>query len=305
MKYLITGANGFIGSHLLKEILKDDNEVFAVIKDENEDLEAIKYLPHLHIVYCDLYDIKSLPTKIVDRDIDICIHLAWIGSSGEARGDYDLQLMNVKFALDVVKITLEMGIKRYVGAGTLAELDVLNYHSIDGATPNIVSMYGIAKVTMHYMTKTLCSSLGIEHVWCYLSNTYGVGNNTNNFVNFVCKKMLLGESVEFTSGEQMYDFVYITDTVRAIYAVASKGKVNSSYYLGSTQPRKLKEYIILIRDLINPSIELKLGALPFKGKALTADKYNTDKLLLDTGYKPSLSFEEGIVKTINWLRTKI
>jgi len=301
-KAIVTGANGFIGSSLLKVLSENGVQVYAIIKDINERIEHIKDLPGVKIVYCELANISQLPELISDRDIDTCIHLAWAGSFGDARADYEMQLTNVKYALKTVDAVASMEVKRFVGAGTLAEKDVLNYHPADGATPNAVSIYGIAKISMHFMTKSECTKLGVEHIWCYLSNTYGVGNTTNNFVNMASRTMLNGKRASFTAGEQTYDFVYITDTVRAIYAAAFKGKKNTAYYLGSTKQRKLKDYINIIRDTINPSIELHLGEIPFNGNPLPNEAFDTAKLVEDTGYQPQISFEEGIKKTIKWLR---
>ena len=228
--------------------------------------------------------------------------MAWAGSTGDARADYALQLDNVRYALDTVNAIAKMNIKRFVCAGTLAEKDVLNYHPTDGATPNAVSNYGIAKISTHFMTKTECTRLGIEHIWCYLSHTYGVGNRTGNFVNFACRTMLSGKRAAFTAGEQPYDFVYITDTVRAIIAAASKGKSGTAYYLGSTKPRKLKEFIVDIRDAIDPNIELHLGEIPFNGIPLAAEEFDCTKLVKDTGYQPTVDFKEGIRMTVDWLK---
>lgn len=303
-KVIVTGANGFIGSHLLRLLSEKGISTIAVVKDRQEQVGHICRLPGVRIVYCELDRIGSLPALVADRDIDTCFHLAWAGSFGELRADYALQLENVRYALDTVNAVSSMGVRRFVGAGTLAEKDVLNYHPTDGARPNPVSMYGIAKICMHYMTKTECTRRGMEHIWCYLSNTFGVGNTTNNFVNMASRKMLNGERAAFTTGEQVYDFVYITDTVKAIFAAAERGRSNTSYYLGSTTPRKLKDYISIIRDTINPGIELHLGEVPFNGIPLDASDYDASKLERDTGFIPDVPFEEGIVKTIQWLKSE-
>ncbi|MBQ0097576.1 MAG: NAD(P)-dependent oxidoreductase [Oscillospiraceae bacterium] len=301
-KVIVTGANGFIGTSLLELMSKEDVLIFAIIKDESEDISKIKDYDNVKIIYCDFNYIEKLPNLITDRDIDYCIHLAWAGSFGDARADYDCQLNNVKATLDLIEVLKEMKVKRFVGAGTLAEKDVLNYHMTDGATPNAVSIYGIAKLTNQLMTKALCSKYGIEHIWCYLSNTYGVGNTTNNFVNMASRKMIRGERASFTSGEQTYDFVYITDTVKAINCVAKFGKKNCSYYLGSTKERPLKEYIKIIKDTVDPHIELYLGEVPFNGKALSCENYSAEKLVEHTGFVPSVDFEDGIKKTVEWLK---
>jgi len=299
---IVTGANGFIGSALLKFMSIKGVQVYAIIRNRNDNIGKIKDLAGIKIVYCDLNDIYNLPNLIPDRNIDVCIHLAWAGSFGNTRADYKLQLTNIKYSLDIVNVIASMGVKRFVGAGTLAEKDILNYHLIDGATPNAVSIYGIAKLTTHLMTKTECSKLDVEHIWCYISNTYGIGNTTNNFINMASRKMLNGGHAAFTDGEQIYDFVYISDTIRAIFAVADKGKNNTAYYLGSTKQRKLKEYIKIIRDTIDPSIKLFLGEIPFNGKSLSNEAYDTTNLIADTGYYPEIAFEDGIKATINWLK---
>ncbi len=301
-KAIVTGANGFIGSELVNELTKRGVHVIAVVRSRNSNISRIASLAGVDIVYCDMDDIHNLPDLIHDDDIDVCFHLAWTGSYGEERAYYEMQMRNVSYALHIVDTLAKMGVKRFVGAGTLAEKDVLNYHGEDGAVPNAVSFYGIAKLMAHYMTKTECTKLGLDHVWCYLSNTYAAGSTTNNFVMMACKMMLNGERAAFTSGEQMYDFMYVTDTVRAFYYAAEYGKKNSAYYLGSNKPRKLKDYIFAIRDAINPDIILYLGDIPYYGKPLPAEEYDGDKLYRETGFVPEIEFEEGIRKTVAWLR---
>lgn len=222
-KVIVTGATGFIGNALLKELSKNNIETIAVVRDEKSKISGIKNLPGVRIVYCPLENIKNLPDIISDRDIYVCIHLAWTGVFDNEKANYNVQLDNVKYALDAVNAIAKLKVKRFVGAGSLAEKDVLAYLPISGSTPNAKSMYGIAKITTHFMTKTECARLGLEHVWCCISNTYGEGNKTENFINMAARKMLKGERAAFTSGEQFYDFVYITDMAKAIFAVMCYG----------------------------------------------------------------------------------
>ena len=189
-KVLITGAGGFIGRELVKEIRRDGTEVIAVVRDTKDNDISPDFQPGVRTVRCNMEEIEKLPQMIKDRDIKCCIHLAWEGSTGKARADAKLQLKNIEWSVELVKAISKMDIQRFVGAGTLAEKDVLSYHLADGAVPNGVSMYGIAKIAAHFMSKTQCSVLNIEHIWCLLSNTYGVGNTTDNFVNFASKLML-------------------------------------------------------------------------------------------------------------------
>ena len=297
-KALVTGANGFLGSLLTAELLKNGVEVIAAdMAGCNDHIPA-----GARFASFDMRQFSSLKDAVPDRDIDVIYHMAWAGSSGPQRADYDLQLRNAGYTCDAVKTAAEMGIKRFVGAGTLAQYDCMAYIGENGSTPNAVSCYGTAKITAQYMSKAIANAAGTEHVWCIISNTYGVGNTTMNFVNMAAKKMLGGERAAFTAGEQNYDFVYITDTIRGLFLCGKNGKPGSAYYIGSGKARKLKEYITAIRDAIDPQIPLYLGEIPFNGTPLPIEKYSIADISADTGYLPEVDFADGIRLTIDWLK---
>lgn len=299
---IITGANGFIGTWLVKKMVQEGHNVIAVIKDEQEKIIEIENIEGVTIVYCDMKNISQLKSMVEDMEIDTFYHLAWIGTSGELRANYELQLLNAKYTCDAVHAAYDIGCKRFVGAGSLAEYDCLNYSPLDGATPNVTANYAVAKIAAEYMSKAECSKLGIEHVWGIFSNIYGVGNKTNNFVNFASKLMLEGKRASFTDGMQNYDFVYISDFIEGLYLLGKYGKTNYSYFIGSGKSRTMKEYIIAIRDAISDDIELFFGEIPFNGVSLNKEQLSCDKLMKDTGYMPKIDFEEGIKMTVGWLR---
>lgn len=301
---IVTGANGFVGSALLKELTGNGVKVIAVVRSK-QNVACLEALPGVRIIYCDMDDLLGQLPQQITQEADVFYHLAWSGSTGPDRGDYALQLKNVRWTLDAVNVAYKLGCKRFVGAGTLAELDVNAYTPMNGSTPNAVSCYGTAKIAAHYMSKAECNRLGIEHVWAYLSNTYGIGNYTSNFINFASKVMLTGKKADFTAGEQPYDFVYITDTAQGLYCIGNRGKANHAYYIGSTKPAKLKTFIYALRDEIDPSIVLNLGAIPFNGVVQPEETFDCTKLVEDTGYMPRVSFADGIKKTVEWLRIQI
>lgn len=301
---IVTGSNGFVGSALLRELTDHGVRVYAVVKNREEPVDSIRGLPGVEFVYCKMEDLETLPGKI-EGEPEVFYHLAWAGSTGPARGDYTLQFQNAQWTLDAVKTAKELGCKRFVGAGTLAEFDVNAYSPLNGSTPNAVSCYGVAKIAAHLMSKAECNVRGVEHLWAYLSNTYGVGNYTSNFINFAAKRMLTGQPADFTSGEQPYDFVYVSDIAQGLYCIGEKGRPNYAYYIGSTKPRKLKEFIAALRDEINPDIPLNLGAVPFNGVQQPASVFDCAQLVEDTGYQPWVSFPEGVRITVKWLREQI
>lgn len=299
---LVTGASGFIGRHLCDVLNKEGIDTYVVLRNENSYNEDLRKMSNIVPIFCDLNDIDSLSGCLKNISIDTCIHLAWAGVSGKDRGDYNRQLKNIENTLKLITVVKQFGCKRFVGVGSTAEYDSYNSSIEDGMCPNLVSMYGIAKLSTHFMTKMLCNEYGVEHIWGIIGNTYGVGDKSNNFVNFASKLIMSEKEAKFTSGEQNYDFVYITDVAKALFCLGNNGKNKCSYYIGSGEPRKLKEYIFSIRDAINPNKELKLGAITFNGKSADIESYNIDKLKEDTGFIPEVPFEIGIIETVKWLR---
>ena len=156
---IVTGSNGFVGTALLHELVDHQVKVYAVVKDEKEPIDSIRDLPGVEIVYCEMDELGSLPEKISGQP-EVFYHLAWAGSTGAARADYMLQFKNAEWMLNAVNVAKELGCRRYVGAGTLAELDVNAYSPLNGSTPNTVSCYGVAKIAAHLMSKAQCNSVG-------------------------------------------------------------------------------------------------------------------------------------------------
>ena len=290
---IVTGANGFIGTWLCKALNEKGVKTYAVLRSEESYVDELKALEHCIPVFCDMEHVEGLKDLISETEIDVLYHLAWGGVSGANRGDYHLQLKNVEQTMDVIRVASQMNCKRFVGTGSTAEYDAYNACREDGLSPELVSLYGTTKITAHFMSKTLCKSLGMEHVWAYVGNTYGCENMGSNFISFAAKQILSQDDAKFTAGEQNYDFVHVSDIAEGLYCVGERGKDKYAYYVGSGHPRKLKEYVIALRDALNPTKELLLGAIPFHGRSAELSDFDVTKIHEDTGYEAKVSFEEG------------
>ncbi len=300
---IVTGANGFVGTHLCRELVAEGAHVIAVIMQGTYegDLQAID---NLEIVYCNLSSISTLDEKLEGAlPIDAFYHLAWAGTAGDLRGDYQAQLQNVEWACDAMCVAHKMNIPKFVFASSIMEYEVTKLMESD-IKPPVSTIYSSAKVAANYMLKALAGKLGITYLRALISNIYGVGEVSPRLVNTSIRKMLKGEHCAFSAGEQLYDFIYITDAAHALYLIGESGIDNTTYYIGS-QPKPLKEYLKELRDRVDPSIEIGLGEIPFQGVTLEYTEFDIYALGRDTGFQPKLSFAEGIDKTIAWIKENL
>lgn len=298
-KAVVTGANGFVGTHLVKELANAGYEVTAILKEGTPDEQIRPYVAN--ICLCDLSDLASLPARIT-HGYDSFYHLAWVGSAGAGRADFALQLKNVEYTCDAVAAAAQLGCARFIGAGSIMEDESNQFIPTDGAKPGGPYMYSIAKLTAHYMAKTLANQLGIDFCWGKISNAYGPGDTTGRFVCFLVRNLLEGKDCDLTAGTQTYDFLYVSEVARAFRYIGEAGVSFHHYYIGSLSPRPLWEYVTLARDAINPSVQLRFGAVPFNGFSLGAECFDATPLQRDTGFQNKVPFEEGIVQYAEWLR---
>lgn len=302
-KAIVTGANGFIGTAICRKLSDQGVKVIAMIRNEEENIEAIKNLPGLKIVYCDLSEFRNLAKIIPDRDIDVLYHLAWVGTAGPLRGDVDVQMHNVQYTCDTIKACAELDCSRVVFASSIMEYEIASIMETEGI-PGINTLYSSAKVAANYMARTLTGSLGIAYIRAVISNIYGPGEMSPRLVNTSIRKLLKGEHCAFSAGEQMYDFIYIDDAAEAFTAIGEKGIANRTYYIGSLNPRPLKNFLTELRDQVDPAIEIGLGEIPFHGVSLSYDEFDIEAVKKDTGFIPAVSFAEGIRNTVEWIKSQ-
>lgn len=300
-RVIVTGANGFIGSALCKELSTHNVQVTAIVQSCKSDIGGIREIPNVSIIYCDLSEYEKLPYLINERKFDVFYHLAWIGSAGKLRGDCNVQINNIKFACDAVKASAKIECKRFVFASSIMEYEIAAIMETEN-TPNISTLYSSAKIAADYMARALAGALGIDYIRAVMSNIYGPGEKSPRLINTSIRKLLNGEHCAFSAGEQMYDFIYIDDAVRAINAIAEKGKPNKTYYIGSQSPKPLKYFLYELRNQVNPKIEIGLGELPFDNISLSYTEFDINAVRDDTGFTSEIKFDEGINRTISWMK---
>lgn len=300
MNVIVTGATGFVGQYLVDEFQKQGDKVTVLIRDKNKAAKLWKKSPS--IVECTLGDIQSIgKSKFNEERYDLWVHLGWEGTSGDKRADIHLQLDNVQYTCDSVKKAFELGCKRFVNAGSIMEYEAVANLLGDNDTAGMGSIYSVAKLTADMMSKTYASNLKMDYINVIISNIYGVGERSARFLNTIIRKMLKNERISMTAGVQPYDFIYVTDAVKAIVLASKKGNKGLSYYIGNTQQKQLKDFVVELKGILNSSSELAFGEIPLAIKNITYDEFNKNRLY-DLGFVPEIDFETGVNMVADWIK---
>ena len=296
---IVTGANGFIGRWLVKELSENNYYVYAVVR---EKYSYICKNENVNIIQCPMDKIFSLREKIAEKPIDDFFHLAWEGSGGPGRSNYALQLKNVKESCDAAELAQELQVKHFFCAGTLSEHIVEDLLEENNISANMV--YALCKKTTRYLLDIFFRTHKVKFTWLQFSNVYGPYNQSGNLLSYALDTMMKDEVPEFSSGEQPYDFIYIKDLVKAVRLLSDIDCDKKYYFIGSGAKLKLKEYLQQLPLIFGNNSQLGLGKRKEDGVKYEESWFDSSDLIKEVGYIAEYSFEEGIKETIDWLRNK-
>ena len=303
---VVTGATGAIGISLIKLLSSKKIPVLAIIREHSSRRRFIEDLPCVLIRECNLSDIPdfAIDNEVSDYSFDVIYHLGWEGSDRDSRNNPDIQKKNITYTMNVIDLAVRLGCTAFIGAGSQAEYGRVEGNIDENVPSKPVTEYGKAKLLVEQASRKYCTNLGIKHVWTRIFSVYGPGMGMDSLITYSIAEMMNGNCPKSTAGEQIWDFMYSDDAAKALFLLALNGNINNTYCIASGEGKPVKEYIEIIRNIVNPSLELKLGEIPYSPNQIMKLVGDISKLKNDTAFEPEISFEEGIRYMYDWMITE-
>lgn len=311
-----------LGLATINEALKNNIEVLAIVRDCSKKIDRLPKSNLIKVLECDIdklngLDVSNLSLKQLNEDnrrivtvssklrnegldYEVFYHFAWGYTDKTTRNDPVLHEKNIKYALDAVELAKKLGCKKFIGAGSQAEYGRFE-GKLTALTPiNPDIAYGMAKYAAGRLTNLRCKELSIEHIWVRILSVYGICDNPFTMISYAINEILAGREPEFTKCEQKWDYLFSEDAGRAFYLIGEKGKSNKTYCLGSGIARPLADYVKTINKLLDKPENTGIGKRGYAPNQVMHLEADISELTADTGFIPSISFEEGLKKTIAW-----
>lgn len=298
-KVVITGATGMIGLAVLHECITHGNTVLAIVRPNSINISRIPKSPMVTLLECDMDGYHNCDMAQYGEEWDVFYHFAWNSIDSSDRNNVELQYRNIHHTLSAVRLAKQLGCRLFVGAGSQAEYGTFRNGKIGTDTPtNPIDAYGTAKLAAGKFAAIMARQLGMISVWVRIFSVYGPYDRSTSLIQSTISKLRNNEIPKFTDATQLWDYLYAADAGRAFYLVGEKCEDTQVYCLGSGQAQPLLEFIKIMQCIINPTLELGIGELPYDGAAVSIEA-DIGKLTEDIGFVPRTTFYEGIMKMLS------
>ena len=298
-KVIITGATSFIGRALIEKILKmQQYEIIAVVASDSLRKENIPKSERIKIIESDLKDIGMIERDVADS-VAALYHIGWSSRFSNPRYNIEGQMQNVDYLKKVIHLGKRLGCRRILGIGSQAECGRVS-EPISELTPDHPeTAYAAAKCRAYEMGMELCGRYGIDFYWSRLLSAYGPGDKMHTMIMSCLDAAVHKKKVEFTKCGQIWDYIYVDDVAEALIRITDVGAPGVKYTIASGHGRKLADYITDIAKITEAPFLLEgIGKKEYADGQVMYLVGDINRLNLDTGFRPMVSFSEGIRATL-------
>ena len=260
MKVLVTGATGFIGGHVVQELINQGYRVVATSKN-SEKAKAFEWISQVQYIPCDLNVAQENFFQFFQQP-ELLIHLAWEGLPNY-KDLFHLEenlLSNYRF----LKNMLEHGLKHLVVTGTCFEYGMQSGVLSEDMEVKPDNPYGLAKDTLRKLLEQLQKKIDFELKWVRLFYMYGKGQSPNAILSQLDRALENGETTfNMSGGEQLRDYLPVEKVAEYIVKIATQKKVTGIINCCSGKGITIKKLVENYLNEKNKKIDLNLGYYPY------------------------------------------
>jgi dTDP-glucose 4,6-dehydratase len=325
---LITGADGFLGSHLTEALLAQGAEISILVRRPAHKLRYIRHLQdRLRIFQGDIRDYMQVHAAVRAMQDDresIIFHLAAHTHVGES-WEYPSETLrtNILGTVNLLWAIRETGIQlhRFAYAGSSEEYGGFDqrrcagYHRLDDgkvllnetAPINPKNVYATSKVAADFLAHNFFDAYDVPIVVTRMFNVFGPRQNPRFITGTVITQALERDTVEIGKPEGLRDFTYVDDAVEGLASAAACGEPGEVYVIGQGENISIGDWAKLILDVGRRKGFWRKRRLMSRPNRFRPGRTDEEELLADAsrlrrlcGWKPSVSWDEGIARTIQW-----
>ena len=299
-KVLLTGASGFLGSHIAEELVKLNFYVIALKRTSSDIGRCESFKEKIKWVNCDY--LSQAEAEIIECRPEILIHAAWNGVKASDRFSWIEQEKNLSYLITLLKIAKKAGISKIISLGSQAEYGSFEGEVDESYPCNPNNAYGATKLCSYILLKTFSEQNNLSWLWIRLFSVFGPREGNNWLIPATINNLLDKKEMTLTACEQKYDYLFVKDFVSGIISTIRCSEDKSGIYnLASGNSIKLKEILAFLEEHLSPDKKLlKIGVLPYRPGQVMNMQGNSDLFNKSFSFKPLYNIYDGLDETIKY-----
>lgn len=283
MRLVVTGAGGFIGSHVVRQAVAAGHAVTALLRPGGDPTKLADVREKTELRELSLEDVDAVGKLIRAVAPNAVLHLAWYANPTDYLSSVR-NLDSLRATVTFAHAALANDCPRFVGVGTCLEYapSVTAHRETDATDPT--SLYASAKLGAWLAVRALSAQLGVQAAWARLFHLHGPGEHPARLIPTVRAALRAGRPVDLTGGEQVRDYLHVADVAAGLLRIAESealGVVNVCSGGGVT----LRDLALALADIEGGRELLRFGARPYAASEVMHVVGNCDRLL-SLGWRP-------------------
>ena len=298
MTVLVTGATGFVGSQVVRQLLESDVEVAALVRPGSDRRRLAGVEDKIQILEADLGDSAGVASQLARSRPEACIHVAWYAEPGK----YLVALENLdslRASLSLLEALARVGCGHVVGVGTCFEYLMGSAPLKEDSPTRPTTLYAACKLAFSLVAGQRLAQLGIGMAWARLFYIYGPYEDFRRLVPAAIAALSDGRDFATTSGEQVRDYMHIADVASGLCRLSTE-RLAGAFNVCSGEPVTIANLVQTLGDLLGRPELIRLGAFPNREWDPAYVCGDSHKLRSQANWLPRFGLRAGLADTIEW-----